>query len=862
MKSFWSKKEQIDREAGSFFRRSIISVVIVCTLVFTFLMLFMAKQTKKSVLEISSIYMGEMNEQIHQKFASIISLRLEQVEGIIKRALPQEWDEYSQEMAEELWLNADIRNFSFLGLCMENGEIEEIYGEALELSHVFHAQDSLLRNGNLVAQGKTKSGEKVLILGKAAEYPMKNGERSAALVVGVPMDYLNTALFLNERDSRLYYHIIDSDGNFVIRNGDAYRENYFERMLEEFETYDGKSAKEHIELLKKAISAREDYQARVSIGGKEQHFYCSPLSEDNCWYLISAMPNDFLSESIAKLDKVRLITMIGCISIVLGVMSIILVLYFRLARRQMKELIRLQAEAVSANMAKSEFLSSMSHDIRTPMNAIIGMTEIAQKNVGDSERVAECLRKVSLSSKHLLGLINDVLDMSKIESGKMTLNIVPMSLRNAMDDIVNIMQPQVKERRQFFDIFIKNILSEDVYCDNVRLSQVLLNLLSNAVKFTPEQGRIDVHMYQEESPKGAEFVRVHFLVEDTGIGMSEEFQKKIWETFTREETDAVRHIVGAGLGTSITKSIVDLMEGTIDLKSELGKGTSFHVTLDLKKATITEDEMKLPEWDILVVDDNEQLCISAVVNLEELGVHADWAMSGEEALKRIAEHQKAGKKYDFILVDWKMPEMDGLETIHEIQQKFGSAIRVFLISAYDWSEIEAEASDKPFDGFIAKPLFKSTLYERLRQYEEGYNQGEQQEAQEIDFSGKKILLAEDMDINWEVAFAILSDVGLELERAVNGKECLEMFEASKISYYDAILMDIRMPIMDGYQATKEIRKLERADSKLPIIAMTADAFSDDAQHCMEVGMDAHIPKPLDVEECMRVLQKFLLGQGK
>ncbi len=861
MKSFWSKNEQIDREAGSFFRRSVVSVVIVCAMVFTFLLLFMTSQTKQSVLEISSIYMGEMNEQIHQKFESVISLRLEQVEGIIKRAAPETWEAYTQDMVDELWLNADIRSFSFLGLYTEEGEIEEIYGEPVEISHVVHARESLQQNGNLVAQAKTATGEKMLILGKAAEYPMKSGRRSAALIVGVPMDYLNTALFLNEHDSRLYYHIIDSDGNFVIRNGDAYRENYFERMLGEFEPYGGKSAEDHVRLLKEAISVRGDYQARISIAGKEQHFYCSPLSEDTCWYLISAMPNDFLTDSIAKLDRVRLIAMISCISVVLGVMTIILVLYFRLARRQMRELIRLQKEAVSANMAKSEFLSSMSHDIRTPMNAIIGMTEIAQKNVEDSERVAECLRKVSLSSKHLLGLINDVLDMSKIESGKMTLNIVPMSLRNAMDDIVNIMQPQVKERKQFFDIFIKNIISEDVYCDNVRLNQVLLNLLSNAVKFTPEQGRIDVHMYQEESPKGADYIRTHFLVKDTGIGMSEEFQKKIWETFTREETDAVRHIVGAGLGTSITKSIVDLMEGTIDLQSELGKGSSFHVALDLKRAAVTEDEMKLPEWNILVVDDNDQLCISAVVNLEELGVHADWAMSGEEALKRIEKHQEAGGKYDFVLVDWKMPGMDGLETIHEIQQRFGSAIRVFLISAYDWSEIEEAASDKPFDGFIAKPLFKSTLYERLRQYEDGYNQQEEKEEQVVDFTGKKILLAEDMDINWEVAFAILSDVGLELERAVNGKECLEMFEASQIGYYDAVLMDIRMPIMDGYQATKAIRALDRADSRLPIIAMTADAFSDDAQHCMEVGMDAHIPKPLDVEECMRTLQKFLLGKN-
>ena len=515
-------------------------------------------------------------------------------------------------------------------------------------------------------------------------------------------------------------------------------------------------------------------------------------------------------------------------------------------------------EADHANRAKSEFLSSMSHDIRTPMNAIIGMTEIAQRNIEDPVRVEECLRKVRLSSKQLLGLINDVLDMSKIESGKMPLNIAPMSLRDAMDDIVNIMQSQVKEKKQYFDIFIKKIVCEDVFCDDLRLNQVLLNFLSNAVKYTPEEGRIDVHMYQEESPKGEDFVRTHFRVIDNGIGMSPQFQEKIWDNFTRADSDEVRHIMGTGLGMAITKKIIDLMGGSIELKSELGKGSDFHMILDLKKADIKEEDMKLPAWNVLVVDDNEELCTSAVSNLEELGVHVEWTLDGRKAIQMIEESHNKKNDYHFVLIDWKMPGMDGIQTIHEIRNRVGQDIPVFLISAYDYSDLEKEISAELIEGFISKPLFKSTLYYRLIQYADGYTmEGEKKEEQEADFSGKRVLLAEDMEINWEVASAILSITGMELEWAVNGKECLEKFQSSEVGYYDAILMDIRMPVMNGYDATMAIRKLDRKDNNLPIIAMTADAFVGDIQKCMECGMNAHIQKPIDLKECISVLQKYL-----
>ncbi len=846
----------MDKKVINFFARSVISVIIICIAVFVCLTIFMGSKTEESIQEVSNTYMAEVNQQIQQKFRSIIGLRLEQLEGIIKRTPPDEI-EYGKELLEELQLSAEIRNFIYLGLMTEDGAVEVIYGENIEIFEMDEALASLKMDGNLVTQGQAGRERKILILGKAVTYPMAEGKNSVALLAGVDMEYLNQNLFLDENNAVVYSHIIDKKGNFIIRNADAYRGNYFDRIVDRFERLNGKDADEYAEELYSAMEKREVYSAVISIDGEQRRLYCSPLAENSSWYLVSAMPNNILRSSISRLDRLRTFIMFGSAAIILCTMSIIFILYYRISQRQMADLNQAREEAVHANKAKSEFLSSMSHDIRTPMNAIIGMTEIAQRNLHDTVRVEDCLRKVHLSSKHLLGLINDVLDMSKIESGKMVLNMVPMSLRSAMDDIVNIMQPQVKEKSQYFDIFIRPMISEEVYCDAVRLNQVLLNLLSNAVKFTPENGRIDIHMMQEPSKLGEEYVCTYITVVDTGIGMSEEFQKKIFDTFSREETDQVRQTVGTGLGMAITKSIVTMMGGTIQVESEHGKGTSFHVSLDLKKAAMHEEDMKLPEWNILVVDDNEMLCCGAVANLEELGVHADYTLDGKKAVDMIEERHKRNDDYHFVLIDWKMPNMDGMETIREIRNRVGSDIPVFLISAYDWSDIEEEANETSIEGFISKPLFKSTLYERLKQYTEGYTKKTEEKEAEIDFTGKHILLAEDMDINWEVAYEILSVFGLELQRAENGKECVEKFEASNVGFYDAILMDIRMPVMNGYEATQAIRRLDRADRDLPIIAMTADAFSDDAQRCLECGMNSHIPKPLDIQECMRVLQEYL-----
>ncbi len=576
--------------------------------------------------------------------------------------------------------------------------------------------------------------------------------------------------------------------------------------------------------------------------------------------MIVIMPYSTLDQEIASLNRHWFYTAVGgCVVVVIALIWVF-GSYLKEMRKKMDELERVRQEAVYANKAKSEFLSNMSHDIRTPMNAIVGMTAIAATNIDNKQQVESCLKKINLSSKHLLGLINDVLDMSKIESGKMTLSVEQISLREVIDNIVNILQPRLHARHQKFDVFIHDISTEDICGDSVRLTQVLLNILGNSVKFTPEGGSIQLTLYEEASPKGDSYVRIHLVAADNGIGMSAEFKEKIFDAFSRADSKRVQKTEGSGLGMAITKYIVDAMDGTIQIDSELGKGSTFHVILDFQKAPVSEREMILPDCKMLVVDDDSELCESTVAALASIGIHADWALDAKSALEMIEERMQKQDNYQAILLDWKLPEVDGISLTRSIRRIMGEEIPVLLTSAYDWSEISTEAKAAGATGFISKPLFRSTLYYGLRPFMVGEIEKNQEEsAPQENFMGKKVLLAEDNDLNWEIANELLSDLGLELDWAENGQICVEKFSDSDVGYYDAVLMDLRMPVMTGLEAARAIRALERPDARtVPIIAMTADAFAEDVKRCLESGMNAHISKPVDIDEVVRLLKKHIM----
>ena len=541
---------------------------------------------------------------------------------------------------------------------------------------------------------------------------------------------------------------------------------------------------------------------------EERQIYGIPLPYSE-WYLVAVMPYGILDHTINNLSSQRMVmTLLSCASVII-ILTLIFLRYFSMTRSQLHELEKARQTALESSKAKSEFLANMSHDIRTPMNAIVGMTAIAAAHMDDREQVQNCLRKITLSSKHLLGLINDVLDMSKIESGKLTLTTEQISLKEVIEGIVNIMQPQVKAKKQTFDIHVENILTENVWCDGVRLNQVLLNLLSNATKYTPEGGAVQLSLSEEPSPKGENHVRIHINVKDNGIGMSQDFVKKIYDSYSRADEARIHKTEGAGLGMAITKYIVDAMEGSIEVQSEIDRGTEFRITFDFEKAAAMEVDMVLPSWNMLVVDDDELLCRTAMNALKSIGIKAEWTLSGEKAIDLVIQHHIKRDDYQIILLDWKLPGMNGIQTAKEIRRNLGDEVPILLISAYDWSEFEAEAREAGISGFISKPLFKSTLFYALRQYMGVETPDDQTSNQGMELSGRRILLAEDNELNWEIANELLSDLGVELDWAEDGQICLDKFQQSPEGYYDAVLMDIRMPRMTGYEAAKAIRGLNR-----------------------------------------------------
>lgn len=458
-----------------------------------------------------------------------------------------------------------------------------------------------------------------------------------------------------------------------------------------------------------------------------------------------------------------------------------------------------------------------------------------------------------------MGLINDMLDMSKIESGKLILNMEPLCLRDIMLNTETVIQPQIREKKQHFNIYLHDVYHENVCSDRIRLSQILLNIIGNAVKFTPEEGTIVADLYEEASPKGDAYIRSHLHVRDNGIGMSAEFQDKIFDAFAREDNARVDKEAGAGMGLTITKHIVDAMGGTISVESEQGKGSHFHIILDMEKAVNQEKELCLPKRNVLVIDDDKTSGSLSAAALESIGLKAETAADIEQAFQMIEERRSQNECYHMVLVDWDIQGQDWIKTAEELSAHLGQEMPIIIITDGEWDELEVITEKSNVCGFISKPLFRSSLYYGLRQFiEEEAPEQEQQEESDVDLIGRRILIAEDNELNWEIAYAILSGYGLEVEWAENGQLCVELFERSEPNWYDAILMDLRMPVMTGFEATEAIRKLEREDAQtIPIIAVSADAFHDDIQKCLDCGMNAHTPKPLEPQEVLSLLKQYL-----
>ena len=638
--------------------------------------------------------------------------------------------------------------------------------------------------------------------------------------------------------------MIDANGDYILK-GYSFKNSSFFEFYKSYNTTDPKSWQRMFERITSATGS----VSMLDSHGQECILAFTPVADSAGWTLLSLVPAADL-----KVENDQDWLLFGVVFLGLMILFICDLCYMLFLNKRLQVTAR---EAESANKAKTDFLSTMSHDIRTPMNAIIGLTTIAEKNIGDAESTGESLRKIRLAGNHLLTLINDILDISKVESGKLKLSPLTFSVVETVENLVNISQPMIKEKNLEFSFHIDRMDKEYLYTDQLRL-----NILSNAIKYTEPGGKVSVDMREENSAVPG-CIRLIYIVADTGIGMSPEYMETMYQPFSRQIDSRVNSIQGTGLGLAITKRMVELMGGTIECQSEQGKGTTFTVTLDIPEADRQRENMQLDHIDVLIVDDDEVMLQTAADTLASLGAMVEQTRSGLEALGMIEHRHQSGRDYDVIIVDWKMPEFDGIDTIKKIRSEIGAKIPILLISAYDWSDIEDKAKDAGANGFVSKPLFRSTLYDKINNIIGKESKSVEPEEDYSDLKGLHILVAEDNDINWEIISAMLGMFGITTERAENGRICVEKVRNADKGRYTLVCMDIQMPEMNGLDATRTIRKLEDPlAASIPIVAMTADAFSENISECLNAGMNGHIAKPIDVKLVIKEIRRIQEGKTK
>ena len=612
-----------------------------------------------------------------------------------------------------------------------------------------------------------------------------------------------------------------------------------------------------IEKLEKALYNADSAALFRRSSAGEVMLYAAAI-QDSDYHLIGYVPKAVVSQGVQYISFLVILVFLILTGTVFA--GGFLLIGLERAARESDSLREAARIAEKSSAAKSEFLSNMSHDIRTPMNAIIGFTNLAIQNPSDIERVTEYLGKIQASSGHLLSLINDVLEMSRIESGKIELDETLCSLPEILHDLNTIIVGQVEAKQQELSMDAVNVMNEHVYCDKLRLNQVLLNLLSNAVKYTPAGGKISVRIIQSESKREG-YAAYEIRVKDTGIGMSPEFASHVFEAFEREKTSTVSGIQGTGLGMAITKSIIDLMGGSIRVETAPGKGSEFIVDVEMKVETADVPVLRIPELNglrVLVVDDDFNTCDSATKLLAKMGMRSDWTLSGKEAVLRAKHAHESGDQFQVFLIDWKLPDLNGIEAVRRIRAVVGKDIPILLMTAYDWPSIKDEAIAAGVNGFCNKPLFLSELENSLMRVigSTGGRDAKEENETAVSFAGRRLLLVDDIEMNREIAVAVLEMSDFEVEQARDGSEAVEKVTQAAPGYFDAVLMDIQMPIMNGYEAARTIRASDSPNANIPIIAMTANAFDEDKKAAFDAGMNGHVAKPIDVDKLMEALGRI------
>ena len=663
--------------------------------------------------------------------------------------------------------------------------------------------------------------------------------QSAVLLRVVPVSFFESRwVFPTEEYDNAEISLIDTSGDYIVRGNSFKNMNFYEF----YQAYN-RSAPTELESMKNRLEGTPGNFEMTNASGERCLAAHARVNSTDDWIIVTMIPASGLGRSFMNWTIVAIIT-VGLL--LLLAFNLLIMMYFN---RKLKAAVD---SADKANRAKTDFLSSMSHDIRTPMNAIVGLSLLTEKNADDPAIVRENLQKMNRASNHLLTLINDILDISKVESGKLNMSPVTFSIVECAENLVTISQPMVKEKNIDFRFHIDRVSHEYLYADQLRINQIFINLLSNAIKYTEPGGQVCIDM-KEEPGQTDKSVQLVYKVSDNGIGMTPEFMAKMYEPFSRQTDSRVNAISGTGLGLAITKQMIDLMNGTIDCQSEAGKGTTFTVKLEITIADRQMEEMKLPPIRVLIADDDDVLLETAKDTLSSIGVKADIARSGAEAIQMISD----SADYQVVILDSKMPDMDGIEVARRLRKEAHNDIPVILISAYDYSDIESAAKEAGISGYICKPLFSSTLYNKINEVLGNKSAPVNPDSDLEDFTGMRILVAEDNDINWEIISNILEMHGIETERAENGQLVLDRINDKEKAGFDLIFMDNQMPVMNGLNATKAIRSLDDPEiANIPIIAMTADAFSENVSECLAAGMNGHISKPIDIKLVMKEIRKI------
>ena len=846
--------------------------------------------------------MNSINDASEQEALALLTENAVQMNNIIKNQLTSNWkqidtvcmglehlESHSVNEVVSFLQDASTDAYDMLLLSGEGNFLDRSGQQGVkqiskDLLPLMRGEDRIL----LLRQNKDTD---ILTFGKRIKPLSVGAEKMEYLFVYYKLDSYLGLLKMESFGGNGRIRIIDSRGTTLLHSDnlpDSENRYLFFGTFKNAEFLRHDIVKDSDSFREYVLSEKSD-AIHVKLNSGEDEIISFARIPDTDWHIVISIDQSLvMGTRLLSVEKIGRTSMLAVMLIVLFALLAIFVVVYQSQRQteaQNKELEKLNEQlrvnntsleearhlaeqsflvAEEANKAKSTFLSNMSHDIRTPMNAIIGFTTLAASNIDNQEKVKDYLSKILSSSNHLLSLINDVLDMSRIESGKIYLEEQEANLSDILHDIKTIITGQIHAKQLELYMDVMDVTDEDVYCDKTRLNQVLLNLLSNAIKFTPAGGTVSVRVAQlPNAPEGSGLYEIR--VKDTGIGMSQQFAKRIFEPFERERTSTVSKIQGTGLGMAISKNIIDMMGGTIEVHTEQDKGTEFVIRVALRLQPERRSAEKIKELEglkALVVDDDFNTCDSVTKMLVQVGMRSEWTLFGKEAILRARQSIELGDAFHAYIIDWRLPDMNGIEVTRQIRA-LGDETPIIILTAYDWSDIEAEAKAAGVTAFCSKPMFMSDLRETLlaalgqQKAESGSILPHVNDA--FRFKEKRLLLVEDNELNREIALEILGEYGFQIDSAENGVQAVEKVTASKPGDYDLVLMDIQMPLMDGYEATRRIRALENpALAGIPILAMTANAFDEDRKAAMDCGMNGFLSKPIQIEELIHTLQSVFV----